>query len=82
MKTLKVAVIAMVTAISGMNIYNSQMEGGMSDVLLANVDALAEIEINSDICRLAVGMNCYELITTPSGSSYQVWNDQINKTYN
>lgn len=82
MKTLKVAVIAMVAAISGMNIYNSQMEGGMSDVLLANVDALAEIEINSDICRLAVGMNCYELITTPSGSSYQVWNDQINKTYN
>ena len=82
MKTLKVAVIAMVTAISGMNIYNSQMEDGMSDVLLANVDALAEIEINSDICRLAVGMNCYELITTPSGSSYQVWNDQINKTYN
>ena len=57
MKTLKVAVIAMVAAISGMNIYNSQMEGGMSDVLLTNVDALAEIEINSDICRLAVGMN-------------------------
>lgn len=82
MKTLKVAVIAMVAAISGMNIYSSQMEGGMSDVLLTNVDALAEIEINSDICRLAVGMNCYELITTPSGSSYQVWNDQINKTYN
>ena len=41
MKTLKVAVIAMVAAISGMNIYSSQMEGGMSDVLLANVDALA-----------------------------------------
>ena len=71
MKTLKVAVIAMVAAISGMNIYNSQMEGGMSDVLLTNVDALAEIEINSDICRLAVGMNCYELITTEHQEFHQ-----------
>ena len=48
----------MVTAISGMNIYNSQMEDGMSDVLLANVDALAEIEINSDICRYSPGHEC------------------------
>ena len=80
MKTLKVAVIAMVTAISGMNIYNSQMEDGMSDVLLANVDALAEIEINSDICRYSPGHECVELITTPSGSYHQTWYDQINKT--
>ena len=81
MKTLKVAVIAMVTAISGMNIYSSQMEGGMSDVLLANVDALAEIEINSDICRYSPGHECVELITTPSGSYHQTWYDQINKTF-
>lgn len=81
MKTLKVAVIAMVTAISGMNIYNSQMEDGMSDVLLANVDALAEIEINSDICRYSPGHECVELITTPSGSYHQTWYDQINKTF-
>lgn len=81
MKTLKVAVIAMVTAISGMNIYNSQMEDGMSDVLLANVDALEEIEINSDICRYSPGHECVELITTPSGSYHQTWYDQINKTF-
>ena len=81
MKTLKVAVIAMVAAISGMNIYNSQMEDGMSDVLLANVDALAEIEINSDICRYSPGHECVELITTPSGSYHQTWYDQINKTF-
>ena len=82
MKVLKMAVLAMVVAVSGMNIYNSQKEGEMSDVLLANVDALAEIEINSEICRYALGMECYELITTPSGSNYQVWSDQINKTFN
>ena len=81
MKTLKVAVIAMVAAISGMNIYSSQMEGGMSDVLLANVDALAEIEINSDICRYSPGHECVELIITPSGSYHQTWYDQINKTF-
>ena len=82
MKVLKMTVLAMVMAVSGMNIYNSQKESKMSDVLLANVDALAEIEINSEICKEAMGMNCYELITTPSGSSYQVWSDQINKTFN
>ena len=82
MKVLKMTVLAMVVAVSGMNIYNSQKEGEMSDVLLANVDALAEIEINSEICRYAPGMECVELITTPSGSSYQVWIDQINKTFN
>ena len=43
MKVLKMTVLAMVVAVSGMNIYNSQKEGEMSDVLLANVDALAEI---------------------------------------
>ena len=53
----------------------------MSDVLLVNVDALAEIEINSDICRYSPGHECVELITTPSGSYHQTWYDQINKTF-
>lgn len=81
MKILKVAVIAMVAAISGMNIYNSQKEGAMTDVMLANVDALAEIEINSNLCRYSPGHECVELITTPSGSYHQTWYDQINKTF-
>ena len=79
---IKMMLAAVVVVASGVNIYNSQKENGMSDVVLANVDALAEIEINSEICRYALGMECYELITTPSGSNYQVWSDQINKTFN
>ena len=49
-------------AVSGMNIYNSQKEGEMSDVLLANVDALANNEIGNredcdpidDMCSMLV----------------------------
>lgn len=52
MKTLKITVLAMVVAVSGMNIYNSQMEGGMSDAFLANVDALANEEAQP-------GTKCY-----------------------
>ena len=81
MKVLKMAVLAMVVTVSCMNIYNSQKESEMSDVLLANVEALAEIEINSDICRYSPGHECVELITTPSGSYHQTWYDQINKTF-
>ena len=33
---------AIVVLASGVNIYNSQKESGMSDVVLANVDALAD----------------------------------------
>lgn len=44
MKVLKMTVLAMVVAVSGMNIYNSKKECEMSDVLLANVEALADDE--------------------------------------
>jgi hypothetical protein len=62
MKVLKMTVLAMVVAVSGMNIYNSQKEGEMSDVLLANVDALANNEIGNredcdpidDMCSMLV----------------------------
>ena len=78
---IKMMLAAVVVVASGVNIYNSQKENGMSDVVLANVDALAEIEINSDICRYSPGHECVELITTPSGSYHQTWYDQINKTF-
>ena len=45
---VKMMLAAIVVLASGVNIYNSQKVSGMSDVVLANVDALAEIEINSD----------------------------------
>ena len=44
MKILKMTVLAMVVIVSGMNIYNSKKECEMSDVLLANVEALAQYE--------------------------------------
>ena len=38
---IKMMLAAVVVVASGVNIYNSQKENGMSDVVLANVDALA-----------------------------------------
>ena len=41
---IKMMLVAIVVVASGVNIYNSQKESGISDVVLANVDALAESE--------------------------------------
>ena len=38
---IKMMLAAVVVVASGVNIYNSQKESSMSDVVLANVDALA-----------------------------------------
>ena len=38
---IKMMLAAIVVVASGVNIYNSQKESGMSDIVLANVDALA-----------------------------------------
>ena len=46
--TLKVAFIAAFAIVAGYNVYNSHKTYIMSDLALANIDALANIESNSD----------------------------------
>lgn len=49
MKTLKMTVLAMVVAVSGMNIYNSQVESKNVDHLtLENVEALAGVIVGEN----------------------------------
>ncbi len=67
MKTLKMIVLAMVVAVSGMNIYNSQMESKNVDHLtLENVEALAGVIVEENDMvtygqwkRICDALGCY-----------------------
>lgn len=43
-KKIKIAMVAVVAAVAGMGIYSSQKDNSMSDIALANVEALARGE--------------------------------------
>ena len=46
-KTIKIAMVAVVAAVAGMGIYSSQKADAMSNIALANVEALASGESGS-----------------------------------
>lgn len=52
-KALKVAFVAVLTMVSGVNVFNAQKSETLSDIALANVEALAQAVI--------VGMPCLEV---------------------
>ena len=43
-KVLKVAFVAAITFVSGINVFNAQKSNALSDIALANVEALAGVE--------------------------------------
>lgn len=60
-KHIKVTLVAVVALISGMNVFNTQKSESLSDIALANVEALADDEINP-LCPngcLDNGDGCY-----------------------
>ena len=52
-KVLKVAFFAAIALVSGINVFNAQKSDVLSDVALANVEALAQSE-SDGICRLNI----------------------------
>lgn len=78
---IKVAFVAAIAVVCGINVFNAQKSEVLSEVALANVEALASFEVNSDLCISYKNKECVQLITTPAGSSHQTWYDQINKTF-
>ena len=48
---LKVAFVAAIALVSGINVFNSQKTENLSDVVLANVEALAMDEVHDNIIR-------------------------------
>lgn len=61
-KTIKIAMVAVVAAVAGMGVYSSQKADAMSDIALANVEALAQGEGSGDCehyCIQNTSYNCY-----------------------
>ena len=59
---MKAALVAVVGLIAGINVFNAQKSDVMSDVAMANVEALADNELTSDFeCNGLLGicsLNC------------------------
>lgn len=78
-KMIKIAFVAAFAAIAGYGVYANQKTDAMSDLLLANVEALADDEMNiEDLINNCVWQEssyCYYLVVTPSGNTvWQHWN--------
>ena len=67
MKTnlLKVAFVAAIALVSGLNVFKAQKSEILSDVALANVEALAQNE-SDGICRLNIDIPCIVIFTFSS----------------
>lgn len=64
MKTLliKFVFVGIVAIVSGINVYNSQKPKVLSDVAMANVEALAQDETGKGNCSRAITLgNCYNI---------------------
>jgi len=61
---MKVAFVAAIAMVSGINVFNAQKSETLSDVALANVEALAQSE-SDGICRINIDYtsicNYYEI---------------------
>ena len=74
---LKVAFVAAIVMTTGIQVFNAQKSEALSEVAMANVEALAADDDSTEICEKRVGSD----IKNPSGDSYHVWLDMINKTF-
>ena len=65
-KFMKIAFVAAFAAIAGYGVYANQKVDTMSDLMLANVEALARYEVNPDCLRCTSGnTGCYCYKTYP-----------------
>ena len=73
-------IVAVVATFAGYNIYQSQrVESIMSDLTMANVEALAGSEINDEDCVSATNRYCSVLIVTPNGKYLETNFDKKTK---
>lgn len=74
-KFFKNFLVAVLVAVAGYNVYESHVEAGYSDVVLTNVEALADDEyFLSDLnanCYWYEFQDCYYMIVQPDGNT--VW---------
>lgn len=83
-KKLKSLLLVAIAAVAGYNVYASQGEGEYSDVVLANVEALADDEYYlsdlNDNCYWYEYQDCYYLIVKPDGNTVW-WHSNFEERY-
>ncbi len=79
MKVLKVVFVAAIAMVAGINLLNAQKPEVLSDVAMANVEALADSEMIVEECEYYPGDECYSLIITPSENYITVLFDHRHK---
>ena len=70
-KVLKVAFIAAIALVSGINVFNAQKSDVLSDIALANVEALANDELSGAVYCPYEGLGC--IIKYTNGTYETVW---------
>ena len=78
-KFIKVAFVVAIALVGGVNVFNAQKANALSDIALANVEALADAE--SDLqdfitnCTWQESSYCHYLVVTPDGNTaWSHWN--------
>ena len=79
MKIFKILFVATFALVAAFSMYSTQQKAEMSDLALANVEALAnwesEIKDLVDNCTWQESSYCFYVIVTPSGNtSWSHWN--------
>ncbi|WP_274972845.1 NVEALA domain-containing protein [Bacteroides fluxus] len=82
-KLIKIAFVAVFAAVAGYGVYTNQKSETMSDLMLANVEALANGEMNVgdlvDNCVWLEFSYCYYIVVTPNENVvWQHWNMKNN----
>ena len=67
-KTLKATFVVAIAMVSGINVFNAQKSVELSDVALANVEALADSEIEGREDCEPTGVECSMVVIYPDGA--------------
>ena len=76
---LKVTLVAAIAMACGISFLNSQKSEALSDIALANVEALADFVMNPVDCLYRPSAECGVFNKLPVGSYGQIYPDYINK---
>lgn len=75
---MKVALVAVVGLVAGINVFNAQNSDVMSDIALANVEALAQREVVPGYTGPAETFDCFNIFGTVSGKGIMCKSDNNN----
>ena len=79
---VKATIVAVVGLIAGINVFNAQKSETMSDVAMANVEALANNELGPDRpdCESCKDAECVMVVSYPNGASgREILDDYMKK---